>query len=98
MPPRQKIHHWISFGNSARADLALAKHDELRDAIDTLRGRVADQWNRDTEKLRDGLRQANAKVQASIRNIQKKINVAQNLIKLIGQIDDALVAVKGLVT
>lgn len=98
MPPRQKIHHWISFGNSARADLVLAKHDELRDAIDTLRGRVADQWNRDTEKLRDGLRQANAKVQASIRNIQKKINVAQNLIKLIGQIDDALVAVKGLVT
>ena len=84
-------------GDAARADLVQAKHDELREAIDTLRGRFADQWTRDTEDIREGLRQANAKVQASIRNIQKRINVAQNVVRVIGQIDDALAAVKGLV-
>ena len=80
-----------------RAELVKAKHDELRDAIDTLRGQVADQWTRDTEDLHEGLRQANEKVQASIRNIQKKINVAENVIKVIGWVDKGLAAVQGLV-
>jgi len=84
-------------GDTAGADLVQVKHDELRDAIDTLRGRVADQWVLDTERVREGLRQANAKVQACIRNIQKRIDIAQNVTKVIGQIDDALAAVKGLV-
>ena len=84
-------------GDTDGADQIQEKHDELRDAIDRLRGRVADQWAHETEAIREGIRKANAKVQASIRNIQRRINIAQNVTKVIDQIDDALAAVKGLV-
>ena len=84
-------------GDASNADLVREKHDELRDEIDLLRGRVADRWAHDAERIRDRIRQENTKVQTSIRNIQKKINIAQNVTKVIGQIDDALAAVKGLV-
>lgn len=84
-------------GDFARADEVQQKSDVLLDAIKVLRGRVAETWTRDTEDLRAGLAKANIKVQASVREIEKGINVAQNVVKVIGQIDSALAAVQGLV-
>ena len=84
-------------GDDAAADEIAARHDELRDEIDRLRGQVADQWTLNAAQLEEGIRKANEKVQASIRKIQKKINVAENVVKVIGLVDDAITAVKGLV-
>ena len=84
-------------GDAAQADQVKEKHDELREAIDTLRGKVADQWTADAAQIEEEIRKRNAKVQASIRNIQKKINIAENVVKILGQVDDAIAAVAGLV-
>jgi len=84
-------------GDAARADQVRQKHDELRDAIDTLRGKVADQWTQDAAQIEAEITKRNAKVQASVRNIQKKIDIAENVVKIIGQVDDAIQAVAGLV-
>jgi len=83
-------------GDTTAADQIKAKHDALRDQIDILRGRVVDQWTKGIAQVEEGIREANTKVQASIRSIQKDINVAGNVVKVIGQVDDAIVAIKGL--
>jgi hypothetical protein len=83
-------------GDIAAADEIKAKHDELREQIDILRGRVADQWTKDAAQVEEGIRKANTKVQASIRDIKKKIKIAENVVKVIGQVNDAVVAVREL--
>ena len=84
-------------GDEADADEVKAKHDELRDQIDVLRGRVADQWAADAEVIEEKIRKANEKVQASIRNIQKKIQVAENVARVLDQVTQAINAIQGLV-
>lgn len=84
-------------GDTTSADQIKVKHDELRDQIDILRGRVADQWTKGTAQIEEGIRKANTRVQTSIRDIQRNIKVAENVVKVIGQVNDAIVAVKGLI-
>ena len=84
-------------GDTALANGIGEKHDELREVIDTLRAEVADEWTADAAEIGEEISKANAKVQASIRDIQKRINVAENVVKIIGQIDNAVAAIKGLV-
>lgn len=58
--------------------------------IETLQGRVANQWTVKAATIEEMLRDANRKVQARTRNIKKKIEVANNAIEILGQIDEAL--------
>lgn len=83
-------------GDTTQANQVQAKHDELRDAIDRLRAKIAQDWTGDLEPLEDGLRKINAKVQASIRDIQRNINVAGNVVKVLGQVEQVVKLANGL--
>lgn len=84
-------------GEAALAQEMDAKRKALLAQIETLQGQIADQWTVQAATLAQGLREANAKVQDRIRNIQNKVNVANNAIQIIGQIDDALAFLKTVV-
>ena len=73
------------------------KREDLRKQIEVLQGQVADRWTVSAAELTEDLRKANTQVQSRILNIRKGINVANNAIKIIGQIDDALAFLKTVV-
>ncbi len=84
-------------GEAALAQQIDAKRKALLDQIEVLQGQVADQWTVQAATLADGLREANTKVQARIRNIQNKVDIAKNAVQIIGQIDGALGFLKSVV-
>jgi peptidoglycan hydrolase CwlO-like protein len=83
-------------GDTAEADQIKEKHDELREAIDKLRGQIADKWTADAADIEAEIRKRNTKLQDSIRSIQNDIQTAENVVKILGLVDDALQAVSGL--
>ena len=85
---------------AGEADLAEqmdTKRKALLQQIETLQNQVADLWTVDAATLAEKLRDANGKVQDRIRNIKNKVNVADNAVRIIGQIDDALAFLKTVV-
>ena len=84
-------------GENALAEQIDTQRKALLKQIETLQGQIADQWSIGAAELSQKLRKANANVQARIRNIRNKINIANNAIKIIGQIDDALAFLKSVV-
>ena len=84
-------------GEAALAQQIDTKRKALLDQIEVLQGQVADQWTVQAATLADGLREANAKVQARIRNIQNKVDIAKNAVQIIGQVDNALGFLKSVV-
>ena len=72
------------------AKKSAARRKQLRAQIDRLQSQVATKWTVSAATIREALRGANANVQDKILKIKKKINVAENSIKVIGQIDDAI--------
>lgn len=84
-------------GDTAQADEVDAKYQKLRDAIDDLRGQVATEWTASAAAIEEELKKHNAKVQATIRRIEKNINTANNVVKILGQVDEAINAVAGLI-
>lgn len=84
-------------GETALAQEIDAKRKALLEQIEILQGQVAEQWTVKAATLAEGLREANAKVQARIRNIQNKVDVANNAVQIIGQVDDALAFLKTVV-
>ncbi len=83
-------------GDTTQANQIHAKHEELRSGIDRLRAKIADDWTGDLEPLEDGLRKINSKVQDSIRDIKRNINVAGNVAKVLGQVEKVLKIANGL--
>lgn len=85
----------------AEEDVLAKQMDSHRKAlmkqIQKLQGQIASDWTVETEELVQKLREANGKVQTQILNIKKKVKVANNAIKIIGQIDDALAFLKTVV-
>jgi len=73
------------------------KRQALLKQINALRGQVLDQWTTSAVDITEKLQGANRSVQRRIRSIRKNVQVADNAIKIIKQIDDALVFLKGLV-
>ena len=84
-------------GEDDLAEQMNTKRKALLKEIETLQGRIAEQWTVKAETIAENLRVANGKVQARIRSIQKRVHVADNAIKIIGQIDDAIDFVKTVV-
>lgn len=74
-----------------------SKRKALLKEINLLRGQVLDQWTASAVDITAKLQDANRSVQRRIRNIRNRVQVAENAIKIIAQIDDALVFVKRLV-
>lgn len=85
-------------GKAAEADEVKAKTRKLSRKIDDLLVRAMEDWLGNAAALIKTMKNTNAKLQASIRDIKKRIKVAQNVVKAIGFLDDAIdVAVKLLI-
>lgn len=77
-------------GQNGQADQIAAKAKKLSDAIDTLLGQVMRDWVVETEAVVGDIDQANVSLQSSIQEIQNGINVAQNIVKALGYVDDVV--------
>lgn len=84
-------------GEDALAKKMNTKRKALIKQIEILHGQIADQWTVKAATLVKKLSEANGKVQTRIRNIKKKVNVANNAVAIIGQIDGALKFLKTVV-
>ncbi|MBM4276629.1 MAG: hypothetical protein FJ130_01950 [Deltaproteobacteria bacterium] len=62
--------------------------------IDILIGEMMDEWLGDAEGAMKGLAKINTKLEAAVAEIKKQINVARNVIKIIGLLDDAVAIAK----
>ena len=77
-------------GETDLANQVDAHRKELLAEIETLQGKVADQWTVDAATLTEKLKVANSNLQDRIRNIKNNVNVANNAVQIIGLIDGAL--------
>lgn len=64
--------------------------DKLDGVIQTLRGRVLDDWSAKVHDLRKELASMNAEVQEAIDDIEDKIDTARNVVKLVGKVDEVV--------
>lgn len=81
-------------GKPDEADKLKPGNTRLSTEIDTLIGQMMDEWLGDAERAIKGLAKANTMLEAAIAEIKKQINVAQNVVKIIGLLDDAVAIAK----
>ena len=72
------------------------KSKALTRQIDKLLGQVMDEWQGQATKIIMDIKTGNAALQNSITNIKKNVKTAQNIVKAIGLIDDAIAIAKNL--
>lgn len=77
-------------GKNAEADKVKAKTRKLSRTMDNLLSQAMQSWLGNATVLRQTMTKTNANLQASIRDIKKKIEVAENIVKAIGYLDDAI--------
>jgi hypothetical protein len=66
----------------------------LSTEIDTLIGQMMDEWLGDADRTMKDLTTANAKLEAAVTKIKKQINVAQNVVKTLGLLDEVVTIAK----
>lgn len=76
---------------SNEAEQVARKAKELSDQIDRLLGQVMGTWLDQAATILQKIEQANASLESSIQEIQDEVEVAENVVKAIGYIDDAVV-------
>jgi hypothetical protein len=81
-------------GKNDEADEVSGSAEKVRQEIDRLRGEVADRWTDDTQALIQEIRDCNSTVEGYIQEIQSDIQTAQNVVKLVGAVDDIIGRVK----
>ena len=62
----------------------------LSTEIDILIGRMMDEWAGRADTAITGLAAANAKLEAAVGDIKKRIKIAQNVVTVVGVLDDAV--------
>jgi len=77
-------------GKSEDADKLAKRNKKLSTQIDKLIAQSMRQWNGSAATIISNMKQSNTKLQASVNNIKKKLKVAQNVVKIIGFIDEAI--------
>ena len=78
-------------GRAADAMKVRAATDRLSKQIRKLINGAKKSWRGNAKALQTNMQARNAKLQSSIRDIKKKVKVAQNIVKAVGFIDDAVV-------
>jgi predicted transcriptional regulator len=76
------------------AEKVWQENSRLSAEIDILIGQMMDEWLGDAERAIKGLAKINTKLEAAVAEIKKQINVAQNVVKIIGLLDDAVAIAK----
>jgi hypothetical protein len=66
----------------------------LSTEIDILIGRMMDEWTGRADTAIKGLTAANTKLEAAVADIKKQIKIAQNVVKVVGFLDDAVAIAK----
>lgn len=84
-------------GKTDEAEKVWQKSARLSTEIDILIGQMMDEWLGNAESAIKGLAKINAKLEGAVAEIKKQINVAQNVVKVIGLLDDALAIAKKVV-
>lgn len=87
----QKLALILKFaGQAAKAKEVEERNARLSKKIDILLAKAMRDWNTSAATHIEGIKAANAKLQANIADIKKKIRVAQNVVKALGHLDKAI--------
>lgn len=78
-------------GQVNEANEVQKKTKKLNKQIDILLGQLIDEWLADSRGVIKDLVQGNANLQRSLAKIKRGVQTAQNLVKALGFIDDAIV-------
>jgi len=81
-------------GKPDEAEKVWQENARLSAEIDILIGQMMDEWLGNAERTIKGLEKINTKLEAAVAEIKKQINVAQNVVKIIGLLDDAVAIAK----
>ena len=84
-------------GKPDEADKVWRENIRLSAEIDILNGQMMDEWLGNAERAIKGLAKVNTKLEVAVAEIKKQINVAQNVVKIIGLLDDAVAIAKKVV-
>ncbi len=88
--------HLRTKGQDVDAQMCASKGVELQAEIDVMLGEAMDAWRARAETLVTGLGDINNKLQSSILQIKKNVATAQNLIKALELVDDAIALIRTL--
>jgi hypothetical protein len=83
-------------GKKEEAERLESSAETLRQTIDELRGRAADQWTGEAGQLETEVRNLNQAIEGMIAEIQDDIQTAQTIIDLAGAIDEMVATVRDL--
>ena len=84
-------------GKTDEAEKVWQENRRLSAEIDILIGQMMDEWLGNAERAIKGLAKINTKLEAAVAEIKKQMNVAQNVVKIIGLLDDAVAIAKKVV-
>jgi hypothetical protein len=84
-------------GKPDEADKVWQENTRLAAEIDILIGQMINEWLGNAERGIKGLAKINTKLEAAVAEIKKQMNVAQNVVKIIGLLDDAVAIAKKVV-
>jgi hypothetical protein len=84
-------------GKTDEAEKVWQDNARLSAEIDILIGQMMDEWLGNAERAIKGLAKVNSKLEAAVAEIKKQINVAQNVVKIIGLLDEAVAIAKKVV-
>jgi phage host-nuclease inhibitor protein Gam len=74
----------------AEANRVATKSRALQKEIDNLMKHVIDEWLGAAREVLGDIKKANDSLQAAISDIQRKVEVAKNVVKIIGLVDDVI--------
>ena len=78
-------------GNSEEADAVKETTSALTVQIDTLLSQLINEWLASSVGVVEDIRDGNAKLQRAINKVSRGVDTAQNVVKAIGFIDEAVV-------
>jgi hypothetical protein len=84
-------------GKPDEAEKVWQENARLSAEIDILIGQMMDEWLGNAERAIKSLEKINTKLEAAVDEIKKQINVAKNVVKIIGLLDDAVAIAKKVV-
>ena len=87
----------LLMGKADEANQVMQAGKPLSKKIDSLIAQTMQDWIGDANKLNKKVQLSNAKIQRSISEIRRDVNTANNVVKLVGYIDDVVGIVGSLV-
>ena len=81
-------------GRTDEAEKVWQGNRRLSTEIDILIGQMMDEWLSKAEQAIKGLAEANSKLETAVAEIKKQINIAENVVKVLGLLDDAVAIAK----